>query len=50
MENLTLEQQFEMKRIKDAAKTMSREQALDMLLKASRLLMVKTNVARSLNK
>jgi hypothetical protein len=48
--NLTLEQQFEMKRIRDAAKGMSREQALDMLLKASRLLMIKTNVARNLGK
>ena len=41
--NLTLEQQFEMKRMRDAANQMSREQALDLLMQASRLLMVKTN-------
>ncbi len=48
--NLTLEQQFEMKRIRDAATNMSREQALELLMQASRLLMVKTNVVRSLGK
>ena len=41
---LTLEQQFEYRRMRDAVQTMSREQALDLLLQASRLLMVKTNV------
>ncbi len=46
--DLTLEQQFEMRRIQDAAAQMSREQALDMLLQASRLLMIKTNVVRDL--
>jgi hypothetical protein len=45
---LTLEQQFEMRRIRDAATNMSREQALDMLVQASRLLMIKTNVVRNL--
>ena len=45
---LTLEQQFEMRRIRDAADIMNREQALDMLIQASRLLMVKTNVVRNL--
>ncbi len=45
---LTLEQQFEMKRMQDAAQQMSREQALDMLVQASRLLMIKTNVVRNL--
>lgn len=49
-ENLTLEQQFEMKRIRDAAQNMSREQALELLIQASRLLMIKTNVIRSLSK
>ncbi len=48
--NLTLEQQFEMKRIRDAANQMSREQALDLLVQASRLLMIKTNVVRNLAK
>ncbi|MGK7941531.1 MAG: NblA/ycf18 family protein [Crocosphaera sp.] len=48
--SLTLEQQFEMKRIRDAAANMSREQALELLIQASRLLMVKTNVVRSLAK
>lgn len=48
--DLTLEQQFEMKRIRDAATNMSREQALELLMQASRLLMIKTNVARNLAK
>ena len=48
--NLTLEQQFEMKRMRDAANQMSREQALDLLVQASRLLMIKTNVIRDLGK
>ncbi|MEM8779321.1 MAG: NblA/ycf18 family protein [Cyanobacteria bacterium P01_G01_bin.49] len=48
--DLTLEQQFEMKRIRDAATNMSREQALELLIQASRLLMIKTNVARNLGK
>ena len=48
--NLTLEQQFEMKRIRDAASQMSREQALELLMQASRLLMIKTNVVRNLGK
>ncbi|EAZ89699.1 MULTISPECIES: NblA/ycf18 family protein [Cyanophyceae] len=48
--NLTLEQQFEMKRIRDAATQMSREQALELLVQASRLLMIKTNVVRNLGK
>lgn len=47
---LTLEQQFEMRRLKDAAQRMSREQALEMLMQAKRLLMVKTNVYRALVK
>ncbi len=48
--NLTLEQQFEMKRIRDAATQMSRDQALELLVQASRLLMIKTNVVRNLGK
>ncbi len=46
--DLSLEQQFEMKRMRDAASAMSREQALELLMQASRLLMVKTNVVRNL--
>lgn len=46
--DLSLEQQFEMRRIQDAAVAMSREQALDLLVEASRLLMIKTNVIRQL--
>lgn len=46
--DLTLEQQFEMRRIQDAAIAISREQALDLLVEASRQLMVKTNVIRQL--
>jgi hypothetical protein len=34
--------------MRDAAQGMSREQALDLLLQASRLLMIKTNVLRDL--
>jgi hypothetical protein len=41
---LTLEQQFEYRRMRDAVQAMSREQALELLLQASRLLMIKTNV------
>ena len=48
--DLTLEQQFEMKRMRDAANQMSLEQALDLLVQASRLLMIKTNVIRDLGK
>lgn len=46
--SLTLEQQFEMRRIQDAAIAMNREQALELLVEASRLLMIKTNVVRQL--
>jgi hypothetical protein len=43
-----LEQQFEIRQMRDATLQMSREQALDLLLQASRLLMIKTNVMRNL--
>ena len=46
--DLTMEQQFEFRRMRDAAQGMSREQAMDLLLQASRLLMIKTNVLRDL--
>jgi Phycobilisome degradation protein nblA len=47
---LTLEQQFEMRRMQSEVQHMSREQALDLLLQASRLLMLKDNVIRNLIK
>lgn len=34
--------------MRDAAQNMSREQALDLLLQAKRLLMIKTNVLKDL--
>jgi len=46
--DLTLEQQFEIRQMRDAALQMSREQALELLLQASRLLIIKTNVMRNL--
>jgi hypothetical protein len=46
--DLTLEQQFEIRQMRDAALQMNRDQALDLLLQASRLLMIKTNVMRNL--
>lgn len=48
--DLTLEQQFEMRRMQNEIQNMSREQAIDLLLQASRLLMLKDNVIRNLIK
>ena len=48
MHELTLEQQFELQNMREAAKNMSREQALKLLMQASRLIMIKTNVIQSL--
>lgn len=45
---LSLEQQFQMRLVEESLSQMSREQALDLLLQASRLLMVKDNVIRDL--
>jgi len=47
---LSLEQQFQIRRMQDAAEGMSREQALDLLLQASRQLMIKDNLIRDLLK
>jgi Phycobilisome degradation protein nblA len=47
---LTLEQQFQMRLMEQAAESMSREQMLDMLNQTMRLLMLKDNVIRSLVK
>ncbi len=46
--DLTIEQEFEFRRMQDATADISREQALDLLLQASRLLMIKSNVLRDL--
>jgi hypothetical protein len=48
MNELTLEQQFELKQMTEATKNMSREQALELLTQATRLIMIKTNVIRGL--
>jgi hypothetical protein len=48
MNELTLEQQFELQNMKEATKNMSREQALELLTQATRLIMIKTNVIQSL--
>ena len=48
MHELTLEQQFELQNMREAAKKMSREQALELLMQATRLIMIKTNVIQSL--
>lgn len=45
---LSLEQQFELRRMQDATKEMTKEQALELLIQAQRLLMIKTNVVCSL--
>lgn len=46
--NLTLEQQFEMQKFRSAAQQLSREQALDLLLQANKMLMVKNNILKDL--
>lgn len=43
---LTLEQQFQMRLMEQAAESMTREQMLDMLNQTMRLLMLKDNVIR----
>lgn len=45
---LTLEQQFQMRLMQASADNMSHEQAKDLLVQASRLLMIKDNVIRNL--
>ncbi|WP_448571133.1 NblA/ycf18 family protein [Trichothermofontia sp.] len=45
---LSLEQQFQMRLVEESLSQMSHEQALDLLLQASRLLMLKDNVIRDL--
>ncbi|MFP4009942.1 MAG: NblA/ycf18 family protein [Spirulinaceae cyanobacterium] len=45
---LTLEQKFQIQLMEKSAQTMSRDEALDLLLQASRLLMLKDNVIKQL--
>ena len=47
---LTLEQQFQMRLMEESTHQMSREQMQDLLVQASRLLMLKDNVIRDLVK
>jgi len=48
--DLTLEQQFHMHLVAQSIDGMSREQAAELLLEASRLMMLKDNVIRNLIK
>ncbi len=48
--DLTLEQQFEIRRIEQQSQDMSREQAIDLLLQVSQLLMVRDNLIKDLMK
>ncbi|MDG2991863.1 NblA/ycf18 family protein [Candidatus Synechococcus calcipolaris G9] len=46
--DLSYEQQFQMRLMEEQVDTMSHQQTRDLLLQASRLLMMKDNVIRSL--
>lgn len=48
IEGLTLEQQFEYRRMVEATKSMSKEEALEHLMRAKRLLMIKSNILAEL--
>jgi hypothetical protein len=48
--DLSLEQQFQIKLMEESAQSMTREQALELLIQASRLLMLKDNVIKGLVK
>ena len=48
LDGLTLEQQFELRQMAIAAEGMSKAQALDLLMNAKRLLLIKSNVLASL--
>lgn len=47
---LSLEQQFQMKLIEESTQKMSREETINLLIQASRLLMLKDNIIRNLMK
>ncbi|MCS6815144.1 MAG: NblA/ycf18 family protein [Cyanobacteria bacterium] len=46
--DLTLEQQFELRKVQDSIKEADREQVVELLLSASQLLMLKDNVIKDL--
>lgn len=48
--DLTIEQQFQLRLMEEQVGTMNAEQTKDLLLQASKLLMLKDNVIRSLVK
>lgn len=48
--DLSLEQQFEIRRLQENVQAMSREQAVELLLEASKTLMIKDNLIRDLMK
>ena len=48
LDGLTFEQQFELKQMAIASEKMSKAQALDLLMHAKRLLLIKSNVLASL--
>lgn len=48
--HLTLEQKLQMRLFQDSAENMNREQALSLLLEASKLLMIKDNIIKDLIK
>lgn len=48
--DLSLEQQFQMRLMEESAEKMSREQMQELLIEASRLLMIKDNLIRDLIK
>ena len=50
MEHLTTAQQFQLQMMKNAAQNMSKEQACELAIQATKLLMVKTNIYRSFAK
>jgi hypothetical protein len=48
MESLSTTQQFELEQMKRAGAELSKEQALELLVNATRLLMIKNNVYKEL--
>lgn len=48
--DLSLEQEFEVQKVQQQVQSMSREQALELLLEVSKTLMIKDNVIRDLMK
>lgn len=48
--DLSLEQEFEIQKVQQQVQSMSRDQALELLLEVSKTLMIKDNVIRDLMK